>query len=1073
MNPILNQIDSIINGKITAKDKERVFTYIEFVKMFGYENDANTFITFYKEYVTRWASIKKASITLSDSDFIMSKMIDVLKSITLDYSSYEEQDFIAHIDLTNKSHLKALSALYSRKIREITEFYRKKRNESVMIIRRNSMKGSTKSIQQIIYEKVFDFVFSNRNILPSYKNIKRDLLVSVENYVDTYSQYFDIPRQKEFTDKSRAEMLSANINDVDYRVYLEIELVISQILFSGNVYLEEIPLIAQIGVDLSQSCVGDMLALKNNLMANTQVNQVDLNEQVALKRKLYEKFIGCDLWYMYVDLQGNVTMDVLCKAKNPTGNLLNCGSADTATVENEQLTLLSHIGLFFKPDKTSILKVNAKDYTWRVDENVVQNDTMYVFPDPYRYGDIGNNKQWSYPLIMQYKLDWDIKNLSSGNAVNEPMVWITDQGWASYYSKQDDDFKLIDNKNYEYAFTWLANQGFMTNYQHDMWGNQFGILKGCNVTYKYDEDGNIIGVQKIELEDNYLESQMKNIGSEITANALLLNGGYFENPLYQGYKKQVSILNPNNFDGKWYKDKPFVQPFALYNYTTVDQNGVLYNDFRRVFDDDENKVIVGYQGIVRTDVSQGQIDAAKAKGRFDDYYEQYKKIKTVWCLNGMEEDVRPFDYDKRLILVSTSDDHYQWTGIKIKNEKMYYPNQTTNFINFGRFDRNTRYKYIDHFGYSKLNYNAIEDNENIVTDVLLDFMSKNMYDSGQIKIQKKHSSFDEIKQMKGQMFMRVCDTIDSKPKNIKEVFDFIDWVEIGEPIDFYVIKSNMIIETEKVFVFIPFTFDGTIFKSNLGLRELYLIRKENNLNSKILYVQDKGVVLILQIKEHSFQVDGQNKSFILPTIYTFDVNNYSMKQIINFCDAVYTKDYEQNKLNKIKTFKQFVQQKRRIVGKMQKLNEHLLKQTQNYNNLKNFEIPYNDKGNKIEQVAFSYNSTLGLWLISFVLKDRNETPYIIQHKFKLDNLEYFDGSLKSNVYTIKNVLDQTSGQVDDIHSIYNETTDGGRWSMTPKLKNRETKIFKQIGQEQDQENLGDTSNIMPPLVNYGQQGWYD
>jgi len=25
-------------------------------------------------------------------------------------------------------------------------------------------------------------------------------------------------------------------------------------------------------------------------------------------------------------------MDVLCKANNPTGNLLNCGSPDTATI---------------------------------------------------------------------------------------------------------------------------------------------------------------------------------------------------------------------------------------------------------------------------------------------------------------------------------------------------------------------------------------------------------------------------------------------------------------------------------------------------------------------------------------------------------------------------------------------------------------------------------------------------------------------------------------------------------------------------------------------------------------------
>ena len=115
--------------------------------MFGYENDTNTFISVYKDYVTAWAAVKKSSIYVSDKDFVMGKMVDILKSITLDYSNYEEQDFIAHIDLTNKNHLKALSALYSRKIRQITEFYRKKRNEAVTVVRKNSMKGSVKSIE--------------------------------------------------------------------------------------------------------------------------------------------------------------------------------------------------------------------------------------------------------------------------------------------------------------------------------------------------------------------------------------------------------------------------------------------------------------------------------------------------------------------------------------------------------------------------------------------------------------------------------------------------------------------------------------------------------------------------------------------------------------------------------------------------------------------------------------------------------------------------------------------------------------------------------------------------------------
>ena len=126
MSPKLDEIFSIINGNAFAQDKDRVFTYIEFVKMFGYDNDPNIFITHYKDYVTKWAQVKQEEISINDQDFVFAKLVEILKSITLDYSSYEEQDFISHINLNNKAHLKALSALYSRKIREITEFYRKK-----------------------------------------------------------------------------------------------------------------------------------------------------------------------------------------------------------------------------------------------------------------------------------------------------------------------------------------------------------------------------------------------------------------------------------------------------------------------------------------------------------------------------------------------------------------------------------------------------------------------------------------------------------------------------------------------------------------------------------------------------------------------------------------------------------------------------------------------------------------------------------------------------------------------------------------------------------------------------------
>ena len=935
-NPAIEEIFSVINGHVFAKDKDRVFTYIEFVKMFGYDNDPNTFITFYKDYVSRWANLKKSEINITDEEFVASKLIEILKSITLDYSSYEEQDFIAHINLNNKAHLKALSALYSRKIREITEFYRKKRNESVLVVNRNSIKGSKKSIQEIIYEKVFDFIFSNKNIVPSYKNIKRDLLVTVEQYVDTYSEYFDIPRTYEFTDETRRDMLTANMNDVDYRMYLEIELVVSELLFSGNVMLEEIPLIAQLGLDLSQSCVGDMLALKNSLVANTTINQVDLNEQIALKRKLYEKFIGTDLWYLYVDLQGNIKLDILCKAKNPTGNLLNCGNPDTATIASEQEELLSHIGLFFKPDKTSILKINAKDYTWSVDADNLITDTVYIFPDPNKYGDIGNNKDQRYPLIMEYKLDWDIRNISSGASVDDPLLFVTDQGWRTYYSKQDDIFKQIKNTNWEYSFTFLANKGFLSNYQKDIWGNEWGLLKGSSVSYVtktfIDKNGDEVTkeVPKLTLTGNGFKNEMIfGENEENIATPKIINGGYFENPLYPGYKG-------------------------------VDKNG-----------------------------------------------------NSIWLYNGSEDKVQPFNYDKRLIL----NDHYMWSGIEVygipqtKEQIEFSPSQfDNNYINFGEFGRHNGILYEDHFGVVPSNYVDVVGDDKIIIDVLQQFFSVNLLENPQysdFEYEVKDASYEEIQSMNGDLYIKLIGDIDAKPIKIqKEMFEsnadhaqFTWWNDDLQIKDFWVFYDNLIIETDDAIRFIPYKYDGQNILPNIGMRELLELSKNGYLNTKVLFNEQERMFYILQLQEWK-PVD--NRIFILPKITKFNPKTYTIEEKINFFDLVYKTDYENGGLNRIVLWQDYLQTKKEIIYDGSKLWNERTK----YENILDFEIPQYDN-NKLGQIGFTYNSALGTYLISFVVIDENGTPYIYEFKFKMTSVEDFESSLKTNVYTLKTIENDT------------------------------------------------------------------
>ena len=582
----LDQINSVINQRVYALDVDRAFTFIEFIKQFGGDNTEKSFVTLYKDYLTRWVLVKNNDIELTEKEYVRQKMVDVLKSITLTYSSYEEQQYIASIDWTNIEEIKTLLPLYIRKIREICEFYRKKRNEIPLIVKKNSMKGSYQSIEQIIYEKIVDFIFNNKELQPQMAELKQNLLVSIEQYVDTYSEYFDIPRDRELrVEKDREYMIEANMNDVDYRNYIEINTIINEIVYAGEVYLEEIGLMANLSLDLTQDCVGQMLELKNELISAATVNQIPLTEQINLRRRFYEKFLGCDLYYMYVGPNMDITIDLLCTAKNPSGNLLNCDSVDRAVTQNEELELLSHIGLFFKPDKTSILKINARDYSWSVDKDKIEEDTVYVFPDPSKYGDIGNNKDPNYPLIMEYKLDFDIRNISSGAMSDDPLILLDDQAWNSYYSKQQDVFKVLDNKNYDYSFTSLASMGFIHNYQQDVFGNEFALYKGYDEVWVDDGQGGK-KLDRIEVPEKYYPEREypDDRDEKYDENAAyIINGGYFEDPFYPGkivtdekgntvyvpgkkfnHRKRLTINDYYHWTGRRLGKAPLVTPDLLY-----------------------------------------------------------------------------------------------------------------------------------------------------------------------------------------------------------------------------------------------------------------------------------------------------------------------------------------------------------------------------------------------------------------------------------------------------------------------------------------------------------------------------
>ena len=192
MSPSLSNLYSIINNKSDAKDRDKAFTFIEFIKEFGYDNSSEYFLSDYKQYLIQWANTANTSLNSSEEEFIQHHLKETLKSIIVTYSSYEEQDLIANSNWEDEHYKKAIIPFFAKKIKELCDFYKNKRENIPFIINKNSIKGSKNSLEQLNYDKIIDFCFSNKNLRPQISNLKRDLHISIEQYVDIYSDEFEI-----------------------------------------------------------------------------------------------------------------------------------------------------------------------------------------------------------------------------------------------------------------------------------------------------------------------------------------------------------------------------------------------------------------------------------------------------------------------------------------------------------------------------------------------------------------------------------------------------------------------------------------------------------------------------------------------------------------------------------------------------------------------------------------------------------------------------------------------------------------------------------------------------------------
>lgn len=145
---------------------------------------------------------------------------------------------------------------------------------------------------------------------------------------------------------------------------------------------------------------------------------------------------------------------------------------------NESVKLLRNIGLFFKPDKVGLFKLNAKNFTYAVDFNKLEPQKIYIFPDPSVYGNASVNSQTDYPIVYIYDHRPDTKGISTGFAQGDPLVLGDEQAFGPYYAREQSNEKQLTNiDGLNLNFTDLSNQGYITKMQYDVYGNEYALFK--------------------------------------------------------------------------------------------------------------------------------------------------------------------------------------------------------------------------------------------------------------------------------------------------------------------------------------------------------------------------------------------------------------------------------------------------------------------------------------------------------------------------------------------------------------------------------------------------------------------
>ena len=316
---------SIVNDSENPADNLSPYSFLAFIQYQDFKLiDVNQQLKVYQKYINTWAS--KKNLKKSEERLIVrDSYINLLREISLNFSTEEEKRFILNADFTNDSDLDIIIPFFIQKLKQISFYYNSKRQEVKNSIIRYNLKGSDFGIETIVKKIIFEYIENNldtrkRELSSFYNNFD----VSVTELYGDSENFYNQPENTEYT----------YTNKIDPNIFLNVKQSIIDAISAYPFYLQnsETSIIENFTYNPILSGT-ELYYLKNRDFIN-YIENGEKSLKFNLYKSLYSKFIGTDVYYLSTNAQSQTVSGILFESKDFNGQFLNKHFPTTILIKN-------------------------------------------------------------------------------------------------------------------------------------------------------------------------------------------------------------------------------------------------------------------------------------------------------------------------------------------------------------------------------------------------------------------------------------------------------------------------------------------------------------------------------------------------------------------------------------------------------------------------------------------------------------------------------------------------------------------------------------------------------------------